>query len=75
MKLTRLFHGNGEDAREAPRDPFGLATRDGAREAFLEGFTDGLGDNDLYVFGTFSAFQIIKRPFKVNSAKESVRLI
>ena len=35
--------GKGDDARDAPRDPRGLGTRDG----FLEGLQEGLGDRDL----------------------------
>ena len=44
-RLLRLAgsQGKGEEAREAPREPRGLGTRDG----FLEGTHEGFGDSDL----------------------------
>ncbi len=47
LKFTRLFHGNGEEARDAPRDPLGLTTREGLRDGFLDGLPEGFGDRDL----------------------------
>jgi hypothetical protein len=35
--------GKGEEARDAPRDPRGLGTREG----FLEGLQEGFGERDL----------------------------
>jgi hypothetical protein len=44
-RLLKLVgsQGKGEEAREAPRDPLGLGTREG----FLEGLHEGFGDSDL----------------------------
>ena len=41
-----LLHGKGEEAREAPLDPLGLWLREGARDGFLDGAAEGLGDRD-----------------------------
>ena len=41
LKAGALFQGNGDDEREAPRDPLGLWLR----EAFFDGFGDSERDS------------------------------
>ena len=50
LKFGALFHGNGEEARDAPLEPRGLWFREGFREMFRDGFLEGFGERERECF-------------------------
>ena len=46
LKDGTLLQGKGDEARDATLDPLGLWLREGARDGFLEGLHEGLGERE-----------------------------